>query len=200
MVHPDTQLRFINHDIGFGVVATKLIPQGTITWVLDELDQLLAPERVERLSDVFDPFIEKYAYNDSRGNYILCWDHARFINHSCEATCLSPGYNFEVAVRDIHPGEQLTDDYGTLNLREPFRCLCGSRHCRGTIGPGDFEAHSARWDRLVHDAFPAIKRVAQPLWSLVREKEVVEAVLAGKTTPASIRTHYHAKQNGFVRA
>ncbi len=200
MVHPDTQLRFINHDIGFGVVATKLIPQGTITWVLDELDQFLPPERVERLSEVFDPFIEKYAYNDSRGNYILCWDHARFINHSCEATCLSPGYNFEVAVRDIQPGEQLTDDYGTLNLRESFRCLCGSHHCRGTIGPADFEAHSGRWDRLVHDAFPAIKRVAQPLWSLVREKEVVEAVLAGKTTPASIRTHYHAKQNGFARA
>ena len=32
MIHPDTELRFISPEIGFGVFATKLIPQGTITW------------------------------------------------------------------------------------------------------------------------------------------------------------------------
>lgn len=38
MIHPDTELRFINEKIGYGVVALKLIPRGTITWALDKLD------------------------------------------------------------------------------------------------------------------------------------------------------------------
>ena len=43
MIHPDTELRFINREIGFGVVATRLIRRGTIIWVRDELDQVLPP-------------------------------------------------------------------------------------------------------------------------------------------------------------
>ena len=31
MIHPDTELRFINNVVGYGVVAKKLIPKGTIT-------------------------------------------------------------------------------------------------------------------------------------------------------------------------
>lgn len=189
MIHPDTELRFINHGIGFGVTATRLIPKGTITWVFDDLDQVLPPERVARLPGIFTPFIEKYGYQDARGNTILCWDHARFLNHSCAATCLAPGYAFEIAVRDIQPGEELTDDYGALNLQTPFRCLCGAPGCRGTITPDDFERHAGGWDRQIAGAFPLIGRVAQPLWTLVREKEAVEAALAGKMTPASIRAH-----------
>ena len=38
MIHPDTELQFINDKIGYGVVATKLIPKGSITWALDKLD------------------------------------------------------------------------------------------------------------------------------------------------------------------
>jgi hypothetical protein len=38
-------------------------------------------------------------------------------------------------VRDIHPGEELTDDYATLNLEESFACLCGTRECRNRISP-----------------------------------------------------------------
>jgi len=36
MIHPDTEVRFINDEIGYGVVAKKLIPKGTITWVQDD--------------------------------------------------------------------------------------------------------------------------------------------------------------------
>ncbi len=39
MMHPHSELRFINESIGYGVFATKFIPKGTITWILDELDQ-----------------------------------------------------------------------------------------------------------------------------------------------------------------
>lgn len=37
MIHPDTEVRFINPEKGYGLVATKFIPKGTITWVQDDL-------------------------------------------------------------------------------------------------------------------------------------------------------------------
>ena len=46
MIHPDTELQFINDEIGHGVVATKLIPAGTITWVLDKLDREFTKARI----------------------------------------------------------------------------------------------------------------------------------------------------------
>jgi hypothetical protein len=49
MIHPDTELQFINDKIGYGVVATKLIPKGTITWALDKLDRIFSPEEVRKL-------------------------------------------------------------------------------------------------------------------------------------------------------
>ena len=44
MIHPHTELRFINEQMGFGVFATQFIPKGTIIWALDELDQILEAE------------------------------------------------------------------------------------------------------------------------------------------------------------
>ena len=36
MIHPDTELRFISDEVGYGVFATALIGRGTITWVRGE--------------------------------------------------------------------------------------------------------------------------------------------------------------------
>ena len=33
MIHPDTELRFIDATLGFGVFATRFIRRGTVTWV-----------------------------------------------------------------------------------------------------------------------------------------------------------------------
>lgn len=50
MVHPATELRFINNLKGRGVFAIKPIPKGTLTYVMDELEVVI--ERGdERLSD-----------------------------------------------------------------------------------------------------------------------------------------------------
>jgi hypothetical protein len=47
MIHPDTELRFINNIIGYGVVAKNFIPKGTITWVQDDLDKIYNPEDIQ---------------------------------------------------------------------------------------------------------------------------------------------------------
>jgi hypothetical protein len=186
MLHPDTELAFIDERIGYGVVATRRIPCGTITWVLDELDQRIPPHRVRRLSTLQRHHLDKYAFVDREGNWILCWDLGRYLNHSCEASCASL-WDFSVALRDIEPGEQLTDDYGALNLDESFACHCGSARCRGTIGPDDFLRFADDWDRAAAAAAPLVATLRQPLWSLVQEKKAVAQALADPTRLPSCR-------------
>lgn len=189
MIHPHSELRFINPDIGFGVVATRFIPKGTITWVLDPLDQVVTPAREAELSATLRDYLDTYSYQNGRGERILCWDHARFVNHSCEPTSLAPGFDLEMAVRDIHPGEQITDDYGSLNIQSAFTCACGVGHCRGRVGPGDFERHFERWDALVAAAFPQVGAVEQPLWGLVTDRDAIARILAGGAPIPSCRVH-----------
>ena len=191
MIHPHTELRFINEKIGYGVVATQMIPCGTITWVRDEFDQAFAATHIERMLPLYQDLAAKYCFVDARGDYILCWDLARYLNHSCEPSCRSAGYDFELAVRDIAPGEELTDDYGSLNLEYDFVCFCRMPQCREKIRPDDLARYADSWDRLVAEPFRCIHTVSQPLWPLVKEKDVVQAVLAHRLPIASCRQNYY---------
>ena len=180
MVHPDTELRFVSPAVGWGVFATREIPTGTITWALDVLDQHFSDEDIRRLPDYARELVEEYAYIDGRGDHILCWDHARFYNHSCDANCLGVCDDFQMAVRDIAAGEELTDDYGTFNPRErePFHCSCGAAQCRGAVLPDDYLRIGGKWMKLARAAFFLIPTVPQPLWPVLRERQAVEAALA----------------------
>ena len=191
MIHPDTEVRFIDSVIGYGVVATKLIPKGTITWVLDAFDQVFEPAQVAAMSELHLAIMRKYSYQDASGRHILCWDNGRFVNHHCEANCLGGGYGFEVAVRDIHPGEQLTDDYGGLNVEEDFPCSCGSPVCRGKVRPDDVLRQADAWDARIADALPLVLGLPQPLWSLVTEHDELEMIVAGLAKPRSSRLQHY---------
>lgn len=194
MVHPDTELRFVSPAIGRGVFATRPIPRGTIVWALDVLDQRFHPSEVAVLPAYAKAQLQKYAYVDARGDHVLCWDHARFFNHSCDANCLSVGYEFELAVRDIAAGEELTDDYGTLNPSEPFPCACGGAGCRGAVLPDDAARIGATWNRLASDAFGLIRTVPQPLWDVVSDRARVEAALDDPRLLRPIQDHFSASR------
>lgn len=155
----------------------------------DALDQVLADDRFAALPRMLRELAYKYSYTSGRGERVLCWDHGRLLNHSCSATCLSPGFEFEIAVRDIEPGDEITDEYGTLNLEEPFVCLCGAPECRGTVRPDDPLRCAGQWDESIAGAFPWIADVAQPLWELVREKEAIAKVLDGRMALPSVMAH-----------
>lgn len=191
MLHPHTELKFISDQIGYGVVATRLIPRGSITWVRDDLDQTFSALQLEGMAACYREILDKYCFVDVKGNFVLCWDLARYLNHSCDPSCRSAGYDFEVAVRDIHPGEELTDDYGSLNLEYGFVCLCASPSCRKTIHPGDLLKYADSWDESIAGPFRSMATVPQPLWPFVKEKTAVEAALSGGTPIASCRQHYY---------
>ncbi|MFP4055023.1 MAG: SET domain-containing protein [Phycisphaerae bacterium] len=175
MIHPDTELRTVSPEVGFGVYATRPIPAGTIVYVLDRLERVVPPFDPLLRDGRYAPAIEKYSYIDPSGDRVLSWDLAKYVNHSCDPNSLSTGYGFEIAIRDIPAGDELTDDYGMLNLRREMECLCGCVGCRKVIRPDDLATEAPRWDRLVRPALRKLRRLPQPLWSLL-EEDVVEAL------------------------
>jgi len=165
VIHPATELRRTNHQIGYGVIATALIPRGTITWVRDPLDRRLEPSSVARMPDLLRAALDRYCYRELDGSYVLCWDHARFNNHSCQPSCRTVG-DFDIAVRDIASGEELTIEYATINVPETFDCRCGAPACRGSVRPSDAREYGEQWDREILGAARLAPAVAQPLESL----------------------------------
>lgn len=189
MIHPDTELRRVSDEIGHGVFATKLIPKGSITWALDYLDHVLEPQRAQQLPAVFHPIIDRYAFFDAKGRHVLCWDHGRYVNHSCDATSLPLGSVCEVAVRDILPGEQITSDYVTLNLSEEMSCQCGAATCRGVVRPADLPRYVAAIDEAVKLASPFLGQVPQPVLAFMVERDRLrfEAIAQGNSPVPTCR-------------
>jgi hypothetical protein len=191
MIHPDIELRFIDDVIGYGVVAKKLIPKGTITWVQDNLDQVYTPEEVKKINPVMAGHLETYCFTNGKGEKVLCWDNAKFVNHSFNPSCMSTAYDFEIAIRDIHPGEQLTDDYGYLNVEEPFEAVDEGTE-RKVVYPDDILNYHQEWDKLIVDNLHNIGLVAQPLKKYIPQEtwEEFSKVLSGQSSLKSIRTCY----------
>lgn len=191
MMHPDTELRFINEAIGYGVFASRDIPAGTITWAQDHLDQEFTPARVRTLGHNYAEILDKYCFRNQRGNWILCWDHARFVNHSFNSNCLTTAYNFEVAIRDIAAGEELTDDYGYLNVSRPFR-----PHDEGVrrkiVYPDDLLRFHPVWDRKLLAVWDRIPQREQALLPYIEErhwKSVVRIARGQKQMPSILECY-----------
>ena len=181
MMHPHTRLRWVDSHIGRGVFATHSIPRGTITYVQDPLDCELWPEELERLPPLVRERAEDHFFVDARGVRILSWDIARYVNHCCFANTMSTGYGFEVAVRDIAPGEEITDEYGLFNLPRPLQLSCPRQGCRGVVCAADLDAHADAWDQLVATALQQLPHVPQPLQSLLDgvTRRELDAFLSG---------------------
>ncbi len=192
MIHPKTELRFISSEVGYGVVATEFIPAGTITWVLDKLDREFSPEAFQNMEPIYQEILDTYTFRNNQGNFVLCWDNGRYVNHSFNSNCLTTAYDFEIAIRDIQPGEQLTDDYGYLNIPRPFRAM-DEKTRRKSVYPDDLLRYYKQWDKKIQKVFNNVVKVDQPLKSLIDEElwNHVNDVIAGKEELASILNNYY---------
>lgn len=137
-----------SHVHGKGVFALVDIPRGT----------RIIEYKGERIS--WEQALERHPHDPENPNHTFFFDiddrvidggrqgnSARWINHSCGPNCVAQqvggdgnGRVFIHAKRDIRAGEELFYDYGliidaklTKKLREAYKCLCGSRRCRGTL-------------------------------------------------------------------
>ncbi len=195
MIHPKTELRFINNEVGYGVVATEFISAGTITWVQDKLDRVFSPFEFQSFEPIYQEILDKYTFRNNKGNFVLCWDNGRYVNHSFNSNCLTTAYDFEIAIRDILPGHQLTDDYGYLNITQPFRGIEeGTR--RKIVYPDDLQKYYKTWDKKLLKVFPFIVKLEQPLKSLIPETlwHEITLVASGEKEMKSIINNYYQNE------
>ena len=192
MIHPHTKLVFINEQVGNGIVATEFIPAGTITWVLDKLDREFTPEEFQNMEPIYQEILDTYSFRNNEGNLILCWDNGRFVNHSFKSNCLTTAYDFEIAIRDIQVGEQLTDDYGYLNPSEPFEGIDEGTE-RKVVYPDDLVNFHKVWDKQIEKVFHKLISNKQPLRHLISDKlwKKVNNIIEGKEEMDSILCNYY---------
>lgn len=130
---------------GRGVVATEPIAAGQR--LIEYVGERITPAAADR----------RYPFDESKPQHTFLFsvnsrtiidaarggNASRFINHKCDPNCeavIEKGRVFIEAMRDIEPGEELGYDYWFV-LDEPhnrenralYRCLCGSKNCRGTM-------------------------------------------------------------------
>ena len=103
---------------GIGLFADEFIPQGTVTWKISPgFDLKCSHEDLEKLSEAARMTFIRYCFQSKRtGLYVLCFDNARFFNHSFEpnildADALDSEEGIDIAAINILPGEEMTCDY-----------------------------------------------------------------------------------------
>lgn len=105
--------------------------------------------------------LERHPHNPAEPNHTFYFDigagwvidgnvngnSARWINHSCQPNCQADQVEmkgeprvFIETIKNIKAGSELFYDYGlvideplTKKLKKDYRCLCGSKKCRGTL-------------------------------------------------------------------
>jgi hypothetical protein len=199
MIIPTTRVNFISREKGNGVIATAPIPIGTVTWVFDDLDRTFSPEQFARLSPAAQENVLNYSYTNSKGELVFCWDNERYINHSFHPNCVLTPHGFELAVRDIEIGEEMTNDYGFLNIIAPFS-VDNEGTARNTVYPDDLLHFSDQWDALLRDAYARLLFVPQPLqpyFASTTQWQKAEAVAAGRQSMTSIKTLYFHRRHAY---
>ena len=171
MIHPATELRSIDPVIGFGVFATAPIPRGTIVWALDPLDRVLTRAEVLALPAAMGFDADRHLWLDRQGRFVLAWDLARFVNHSCRPNCAATAFGCEIAVADIAAGDQLTNDYADLGMTpgETLACRCGAPDCRGVVQSAQAGLIRAALAEAVALALGCAAGVEQPLRPLLTQ-------------------------------
>lgn len=167
MIHPKTTLKFINDQVGYGVFATEFIPEGTVVYVKDKWEITLSKSEYLTLSKEIQDIFEKYSYIDENGCRIISWDIAKYVNHCCYPNTISTGYGFEIAIRDILPDEEITDEYGIFNLVHEIELLCDKPDCRNVVRAEDFDQYFRYWDEKIKKSLAKFYMVNQPLLSLI---------------------------------
>jgi uncharacterized protein len=190
VIHPRSSVRFVSAEIGDGVFATQRIPRGTIVWAQDRFDRVLEPAEIEALDRALRELVFHYAHVDAKRNYVLCWDAGKLMNHSCDPAVRGIGSWMQVARRELEEGEEITCDYAECNIEEPLDCRCGASACRHQVRARDLVTHAAEWDAEARALLADARRVEQPLWPYLLDREEARALLWELSPLPSFRALY----------
>lgn len=107
---------------GIGLFADQRISRGQRVWTFTPGLDLLVPKTVaDALPEPAKTQFLNYSYLEATTmEYVFCFDDARFFNHSDTPNTKSRSGQdddeFDVAVRNIARGEELTCDYRAFDL------------------------------------------------------------------------------------
>ncbi|MBI1385657.1 MAG: SET domain-containing protein-lysine N-methyltransferase [Rhizobiales bacterium] len=103
---------------GLGLFAAEPIAKGTVTWrFVEGYDPLFSQADIDALPEPARSDTLKYVYlNVEAVVYVYCLDNARFMNHADDpntgsVTTPDDSFGYDVALRDIAAGEEMTCDY-----------------------------------------------------------------------------------------
>ena len=95
---------------GLGLFASEPIRAGQVWWRYDaRIDRMFSQIEFEQLPDQTKDWLTTYAYLHD-GTWILCGDHAMFVNHSEHPNSVTIGEE-SIALRDIAVGEEIVENY-----------------------------------------------------------------------------------------
>jgi SET domain-containing protein len=169
---------------GRGVYATRFIAKDerVIEYVGELIDKKESDRRgrAQHARAVKTGDAAVYIFTISR-NYDLDgnvpWNIARLINHSCAPNCEAQitGRRIYIhAIRDIHPGEELTFDYGfDVDCHEEHPCRCGAEECVGFIVARD------QWPELRKRLKAAEAKTRGKVLAMENSRKAVEMSKAG---------------------
>lgn len=165
MIIPWVKIVWISDEKGYGLIATRPIPRGTVSFAQDGLDIVLPESQLEKMDPNLLEYIEKYSFEDFLGNRIISWDFGKYMNHDDAANTLSTGYGFEIAIRDIAEGEEVTDDYRIFSTHHDTNF---GKNESSRLQPHPFsEEQLQQWNQSVQAALKDLGRVEQPLQKFV---------------------------------
>ncbi|MFX1314610.1 MAG: SET domain-containing protein [Promethearchaeota archaeon] len=114
---------------GLGLFAKKLIPKGTIWWharpqdvliiTRDQFKTLDTSLKTSSMKSYIHIILTYSYYEENLDALIFCLDNSRFVNHSFNANSgasVNENGLSAVALRDIQPGEEITEDYSKYTL------------------------------------------------------------------------------------
>lgn len=101
---------------GVGVFAAVEIPAETLIWEFTPgVDWRFTPKELASFPQPYQAKLRTWCYLEESGQYVLCGDNARFMNHSFQPNCDDSGERTTTR-RDIAAGEELTCDYRSFDM------------------------------------------------------------------------------------
>lgn len=107
---------------GVGLFAATDLPAGTVIWeYVEGVDWRITPAELEAFPEPYRARLRHYLYQEDSGDFVLCGDNAKFMNHSDVPNCDDPEGEYTVTNRHVRAGEELTCDYRSFDLESRVR-------------------------------------------------------------------------------